>query len=156
VCIYCGLVNRTEHIAHGTDLNCVIGTRQGGGLYLYSSHIPYKVFKHIKSCGGREEGREERKGKRPIQNPNFPCSPTLVWRASFFSPQYDGVSPLTQFIRNASHTAYTEMAHCLHVRKILAITVSSRTRTAGKNINSCIFKQMQSSFHMQYINPLCL
>lgn len=121
-CIYCDLVNRTENTAHGSDLNSVISTWQGGGIYLYSSHIPYKFFKQIKSCGGWEGG----KGKKPIQNWNFPRFPTLVWRAG--SPPHththahthDGVSPLTQLIRNSSRTANTEVAHCLHFRKNLA------------------------------------
>lgn len=88
-CIYCGRVNRAENSAYGSDLNCVISTWQGAGLHLDSSHIPHKFLKQIKSCAGRGG------------DPNFPCSPSLVWRAGFFPPQCG-----TQSVRKSVHTAH--------------------------------------------------
>lgn len=107
--------NRTENTAHDSDLNCVISTWQGGGLYLYSSHIPYKFFKQIKSCRGKEGGKE---GEETYTKLKFT---KLSHTCLEVSPQYDGVSPLTQLIRNSSHTAHTGVAHCLHFEKILAV-----------------------------------
>lgn len=120
-CIYCGGVSRAENTARGSDLNCVISTWQGAGLHLGSSHIPHKFFKQIKSCAGREGG----KGRGPIQPPDFPCSPSLVWRSGFFPLQCDA-----QSIRNSAHTPHTLRCPTAHVSgRFWQCTSNSRTRT---------------------------
>lgn len=90
--------NRTENTAHDSDLNCVISTWQGGGLYLYSSHIPYKFFKQIKSCKGRE-GRERDLYKTEIFHafPHlFGGLPTIRWSLSSY-PSHQ------QFLSHCTH-----------------------------------------------------
>lgn len=128
-CIYRGLVNRTENIAHGSDLNCVISTWWGGGLYLYSSHIPYKFFKEIKSCGGTEGRRE---GEETYTNPKFSMLSHSCLEGWLFShnTMESLLLPISSEIPLTLHTLRWHAAYISG--RSWQCASSSRTRTVGR------------------------
>lgn len=122
-----------------------------------SSHIPYKFFKQIKSCG--EKGVAGREGKREAEEtytkPSFSMLSHSHLEGWLFFPQYDGVSLITPFIRNSSHTAHTEVACCLHFRKILAMCKQLQNTHCGQRIKSHIFFNRCSQHFTHSMLTLC-